>query len=91
MSQADFSTPVVLAAGQLVTGRGALREVTIRETAGSAAIVQLFDNTSGTGTLIGTYGLTAKQSIVDTASNPRRFLNGVFAVITGTVEGSIFV
>lgn len=87
----EYSRGITLGAGQLVLSSGALREVTIRETAGAAATVRLFDNTSGSGLLLGTYGLAANQSLLDTCSNPRRFTNGVFAVITGTVEGSIFV
>lgn len=88
---ADFSRGVTLAAGQLVTGRGALREVTLRETAGAVAIVQLFDGLSAAGVLLGTYGFLAKQSILDTCSNPRKFDTGIFVVITGTVEGAVFV
>jgi hypothetical protein len=87
----EYSIPKVLAAGQLVTGPGAFREASMRETAGAVAIVQIFDGTSGAGTLIGTYGFLAKQSIVDTASNPRRFTTGLFVVITGTVEGNVCV
>lgn len=87
----EMSTPIAFAAGQLVTGAGALREVTLRETAGAVATVKLFDNTSGSGTLIGTYGFLALQSIDISINNTRRFKTGIFAVVTGTVEGSIFV
>ena len=85
------SVPIPLAAGQLVLSVGDLAGVSFRETAGVAATVRLFDNTSGAGTLLGTYGFLALQSIDVDFSQNRRFKTGVFAVITGTVEGSIFV
>lgn len=84
-------TPLTLAAGQLVTGSGVLLGISIRETAGSAATVRLFDNTAGSGTLLGTYGLTALGSLDVDFANARHLSNGVYAVITGTVEGSIFI
>jgi hypothetical protein len=86
----DQSTPIALAAGQLVTGSGVLKGVSFRETAGAVAIVQLFDNTAGSGVLLGTYGFVAKQSIDIDFNNTRHLSKGIFAVITGTVEGSIF-
>lgn len=85
------AAPIVLGAGQLVTGPGSFKGITVRETAGVAATVRLFDNTSGAGTLIGTYGLPALGSIDSGHLAGRRFVNGLFAVITGTVEGSVFV
>ena len=86
----EQSTPISLAGGQLVTGNGVLKGVSFRETAGAVAIVQLFANTAGSGTLLGTYGFLAKQSIDIDFNNVRHISKGVFAVITGTVEGSIF-
>ena len=88
---ADRGVPMTLAAGQLVTGSGVVRGVSIRETAGAAATVRLFDNTAGSGTLLGTYGLAANASIDVDFSAGRQAAKGVYAVITGTVEGSIFV
>lgn len=83
--------PVALGAGQVYLGIGDLAGVSFRETAGVAAIVRLFDNTAGSGTLLGTYGFAALQSIDIDFSQNRWFTKGVFAVITGTVEGSIFI
>lgn len=85
------SVPITLGAGQLVLSVGDLQGVSFRETAGAVATVRLFDNTAGSGVLLGTYGFTALQSIDIDISQKRRFKTGVFAVITGTVEGSIFV
>lgn len=85
----DSATPITLAAGALVATSGSLRGVSFRETAGVAATVKLYDNSAGSGVLLGTYGLAALGS-VDPGMFNRRFSNGVFAVITGTVEGSIF-
>lgn len=84
-------TPLTLAAGQLVTGSGVIMGISVRETAGVAATVRLFDNTAGSGVLLGTYGLAALGSIDVDFAHPRHVSTGVYAVITGTVEGSIFV
>lgn len=86
------SIPITLAAGQLGTyTQGAYRGITVRETAGAAAIVKIFDNTSGAGVLLGVYGLAALQSIDTSSLNGRAITKGLFAVITGTVEGSVFI
>jgi len=86
-----LSVPKTLAAGLLASAPGVLQGVSIRETAGAAATVRLFDNASaGSGTLLSTYGLAALGSI-DTGLIERQIANGVYAVITGTVEGSIFI
>lgn len=88
---AEPCVPISLAAGQIgPAGGGDIAGVTIRETAGAAATVRLFDNTAGSGVLLGTFGLAALQSIDVDYSQNRRYKTGVFAVITGTVEGSIF-
>ncbi|MDO8391057.1 MAG: hypothetical protein Q7V57_11255 [Actinomycetota bacterium] len=86
------SAPVALAAGALVTSVGALAGVSFRETAGAAATVKLYDNASAaSGKLLGTFGLAALGSIDTEYVNGRQITNGVYAVITGTVEGSIFI
>lgn len=86
----EAASPIVLSAATLVTGQGVLKGITIRETAGAAATVRLFDNTAASGTLLGTYGLAALGSI-DIGLMNRRISKGVTAAVTGTVEGSIFV
>ena len=84
--------PKALAAGALQANQGVLRGIAIRETAGAAATVRLFDNASaGSGTLLGAYNLAALGTVDLDYPRGRQFVNGVFAVITGTVEGSIFV
>lgn len=90
MSDPCVPIPLVTATA-LVTGQGALSGITIAETAGAVATVKLYDNTAGSGTLIGTYKLAAATSVDVDYSQERRFRTGLFCVITGTVEGSAFV
>ncbi|HEY2086427.1 MAG TPA: hypothetical protein VGH54_10445 [Mycobacterium sp.] len=86
------STPKPLVAGQLATGNGFYRGFTVRETTGAApAVVQLFDNTAGSGTLLDTIQLPQGTDDRGDFSDGARFVNGIFAVITGTVEGSVFI
>lgn len=82
---------VPLAPGALQAGAGHFAGWTVRETAGAVATVRLFDNASaGTGTLLAAVNLAADSSDV-AYIGPIWAVNGVFAVITGTVEGSVFV
>lgn len=82
-----------LAAGAAITGRGAYRGFTIRETAAAAATVRLFDNASAaSGGLLATISLASggSREIID--GDGVWFDNGVFVeIVAGTVEGSIFV
>lgn len=80
-----------IAAGSLLTGQGKLAGYSFRETAGAAASVKLFDNAAaGSGTLLATIGFTANQS-KEISQLDLWFQAGVFAVVTGTVEGSVYV
>ncbi|HEY2957368.1 MAG TPA: hypothetical protein VGM21_04030 [Actinomycetota bacterium] len=83
--------PKALSAGQLATGPGRYRGITVRETAGAAATVRLFDNTAGSGLLIATIGLAANGSLTVVDEAGVNFSVGVFCALTGTTEGSIFL
>jgi hypothetical protein len=93
MTVAVAARAIPVAAGQLKTGIGIYRGFTLRETSGTnPAVVQIFDNTAGSGTLLETVQLPAGSS--------QRFdytaiwySLGMFVVITGTgtVEGSILI
>jgi hypothetical protein len=63
-----------------------------RETAGSAAHIVLFDNTSAaSGAILDEIGLAANQSLTANYARPgRKVVHGIFASITGAVEGSVF-
>ena len=86
------SRPKPIAAGQLFTGTGIYRGFSLRETSGAAlATVQLFDNTAGSGTLLDTIQLPQSMDDRYDFNEGVFFTAGIFAVITGAVEGSIFV
>jgi hypothetical protein len=65
----------------------------VRETSGSAAAhVVLFDNASAaSGAILDEIGLAAGQSLTANYPRPgRKVVHGIFASITGAVEGSVF-
>lgn len=81
-----------LTAGAATTARGEFRGYTVRETAGAAATVRIHDGASATGVLLATIALTANQSQTVLDGAGVYFDGGVFVeVVTGTVEGSVFV
>ena len=72
------------------TGSGFYRGVTIRETGSAAASLVLYDNTSATGTIIETVALAAGESVsIWLQDEGIPFTNGVYADITGAVQGSV--
>ena len=83
--------PKALGAGQLALGPGRWRGLSVRETAGAVATVRLFDNTAGSGLLLATIGLAANGSLTVLEEAGVSFAVGVFAVLTGTTEGSIYL
>lgn len=93
MSHAS-GVPVPLTAGALATGPGELLGITVHAT-GTTPKIRLWDNTSASGTLVGTYELTTSGvgSTFDVMYSPaRQFTKGLFLeVVTGTVEGSVFI
>lgn len=65
---------------------------TIRETAGAAAVVRIWDNASAaSGTLLDTIALAANQSIADALpGGGLRALNGIYVEkVSGAFEGSV--
>lgn len=82
---------IPLTAGALSAAGALFAGYTVRETAGAAATVRIYDNASaGSGTLVATIALAANGSDNRPGFNVYA-ANGLFAVITGTVEGSLFV
>lgn len=64
---------------------------TIRETAGSTAVVQIFDNTAGSGTLLDSIGLAANASL-SKFYGPQgiHVKTGIYVkLVSGAIEGSI--
>lgn len=66
--------------------------IDIRETTGLAtATIVLYDNASAaSGTILGTYSLVAGESRSEEFIIGRAASNGIYAAITGTVQGSVF-
>lgn len=64
---------------------------TIRETAGSTAVVQIFDNASAaSGVLLDTISLAASESAREFYPGGIFAVNGVYVeIVSGTVEGSV--
>lgn len=64
---------------------------TLRETAGAAAVVRIYDNASAaSGTLLDTIGLAANESARELYLKPVHAANGIFVdIVSGAVEGSI--
>ena len=89
------TTPIPYGGGAtqvIFAGAGWFKGVSLRETAGAAAIVRLWDNpTTNTGTLIGTYAFVANQSYNELyTGDPVYCAKGLFLEkVSGTIEGSI--
>jgi hypothetical protein len=78
---------VNLAAGQLVTGPGVYKGMAIA--AGAAATVTLYDNTAGSGTIIGQLQLGGAGSAQDNPPDGVFFATGLFAVLVGAPTGTV--
>ena len=65
---------------------------TIRETAGSTAHVILYDNASAaSGPILEEIGLVANATSTANYLRPGRYVgNGIYAAVTGAIEGSVF-
>jgi hypothetical protein len=71
------------------TGQGTYWGLALRETAGSAAVVRVFDGTSAAGTVIDTISLAANGAASTWLHGGIRFAAGVYVdVVSGSVEGS---
>lgn len=80
------------AAGSLAGGAGFYAGFSLRETAGAAAVVRLWDNTSAAGKLIATIALPASSSKDFSVPAGVAFATGLFAeIVSGTVEGSVYI
>lgn len=63
---------------------------TIRETAGSTAVVRIYDNTAASGTLLDTIGLAANESAREFYPGGIWVSTGIYVdIVSGAVEGSI--
>lgn len=92
MSSMSAARPVAFAAGQLASGMAFYRGYSLRETAGAAATVRLWDNTSAAGVLLATIALAANSSKDFVAPHNVMAQNGIFVqVVAGTVEGSVYL
>jgi hypothetical protein len=81
---------LALAAGAAITGVGAFRGFTVRETAAAVASFRIWDNaTAASGRLLATVSLAANAS--EQFETDLVYANGLFVeIVAGTVEGSIF-
>jgi hypothetical protein len=90
------STPVTLAGAppvsQVISATPTTyRGIDIRETAGAPATVVLYnDAAAATGAILGTYSLAASESRAEEFPAGRAATVGIWAAITGTVQGSVF-
>lgn len=81
-----------LAAGAVSVGvPGALRGLTLRETAAGAATVRVHDGTSASGALLASVGVPAGGSLTVMDGAGVVFTAGLFVEISGSVQGSLFV
>lgn len=73
------------------TGRSFYCGFSVRETAGSTAAIRVYDNTSGSGTLLDTISLAANESARENyGTDPLSAENGIYVdIVSGTVEGSV--
>lgn len=76
---------------QAVSGLGTYRGISLRETAGAAAVVRVWDGTSAAGTLLDTIALAANASAWTWYDDGGVwFTAGVYVEkVSGTIEGSI--
>jgi hypothetical protein len=80
-----------IAAGVLVSTAGIYAGYSLRETAGAAATVRLWDGAAASGTQIATIALAANGSR-DVGIPHGVWFTGLFIeIVTGTVEGSIYI
>jgi hypothetical protein len=87
----SYSVPLTGSDQIAVAGAGVLAGYTIRETAGAAAVVRIFDHESAaSGTILAGISLAADQAVDVMYPRPVRAVRGVFVdVVSGTVEGSV--
>jgi len=81
------------ATGQLASGRGRVRRISLRETTGTtAATLRFFDGTGTGGVLLDTIALNAGQSTRDWYPHfEYPFDGGLYLSLTGAVEGCVVV
>jgi hypothetical protein len=80
------------AAGAAAAGIGIFAGYSLRETAGAAATVRIWDGTAAAGILLATVALTASGSEAFAPPGGVFFATGMFVeVVAGTVEGSIYI
>lgn len=71
---------------------GVYRGFSVRETAGAAAVVRIFDNTAASGTLLEEISLAANESAREFYIGGVPTVIGIFVqVVSGAVTGSVRV
>lgn len=77
------------------TGRARYCGFSLRETAGSTAVVRIYDNTTNSGTIIDTIALAPGESARefypdDDGTGGIQAITGIYCkVVSGTIEGSV--
>jgi len=92
MSQ--FSRPQPFSTGgQIMTAGtfGAFAGLVVLDTSGAANQISIYDGTSAAGTLVCSIDVPAGKSGNLAPKTPRVFVNGLFAVCTGSVKASVFI
>lgn len=92
MQHAPATHTDVGGSGVVFSGRCLYKGVSVRETAGAAAAVRIYDNTAASGTLLATISLPANGSFAETIPDGVRATTGIYwSVVSGAVEGSVRV
>ncbi|MEV0993423.1 hypothetical protein [Nonomuraea sp. NPDC050202] len=75
----------------VAAGAAVLVGYTVRETAGAAAVVRIYDHeAAASGTILAAVALAANESVDVMYPRPARAVRGVFVdVVSGAVEGSV--
>lgn len=78
---------------QVDTGSGHYKGLTVRETGSAAASIVLYDNTAASGTILETVALAAGESASIWLDDGDGLLysTGIYADVTGTLQGSVRV
>lgn len=90
----DVSSPIALTGSDQAARATAciFQGWTIRETAGAAAYVRMYDNASAaSGTLVGEVSLAANGSSTIVGAGIRCTAGLYVDIVSGTVEGSVFI
>lgn len=79
----------VTGTGTVFTGGCTYRGLSIRDTSGATNTITVYDATSATGTVLGSFQLAANASALDNITDGVRCTTGIHLVSTGAIVGSV--